>query len=89
MAERFTRNPNATEREAGGVLFLANPEIGTLYRANETVAALWRLAVEPTTVEDAVAVFQEAFPETARAEIETLITDAFFDLVEEGLLDAE
>lgn len=87
MTERFAQSPHATEREAAGVLFLANPDIGTLYRANETVAALWRLLAEPTSVDEAVAVFQSAFPETPAAEVEDLVTDAFFDLVEEGLVD--
>lgn len=87
MAERFRQNPKATVRETDGVLFLANAEMGTLYRANETVAALWRLLEDPTTADDAVLVFQQAFPSEDAEALETEVTSVFFDLVEEGLIE--
>ncbi|MDJ0975087.1 MAG: PqqD family protein [Planctomycetota bacterium] len=87
MAERFRQNPKATVRETDGVLFLANPAFGTLYRANETVAALWRLLEEPATADEAILVFKQAFPDEDVEALEAEITSAFFDLVEEGLIE--
>lgn len=87
LDQRFLRNPRVTEREVGEATFLANPDRGSLYRLNDIVAGLWRLLAEPTTADEAVAVFQEAFPESAPETIEDDVTGVFFDLVEEGLIE--
>ena len=89
MTIRYRRNPQASARRVGGVVFLANPEFGSLYRLNETVSALWNLLEEPIDIEGAVAVFRQAFPETPAHEIEDQVTTMFFDLIEEGLAEPD
>ena len=87
MNRHYRRNPNATERPMGRQTFLANPDYGTVYRANETVAALWRLLAEPTPHDEVVSVFQQAFPDTPRDRVAEELTEVLDDLYEEGLIE--
>ena len=87
MTVRWQRNPAATERTVGRTVFLANEEIGTVYRLNDTVAALWHLLAEPTTIADAVATFCEAFPDEDTDELEGSVHVMVEDLIEEGLVE--
>lgn len=87
MSIVYRRSPQATERRVGESVFLANPEYGTLYRLSETVAALWNLLETPTDIHGAVEVFQQAFPDQPAADVEDQVTEMFFDLIEEGLVE--
>ena len=89
MTQRYRRNPKASERRMGDSVFLANPEYGTLYRLNETAAALWRLLENATSLDEAIEAFQGAFPDTPPEEIEEEVSAVFDDLHEEGLIDPE
>ncbi|MCP5067582.1 MAG: PqqD family protein [bacterium] len=89
MSIRYRRNPDATERRIGDSLFLANPEFDSLYRLNETVGALWSLLEQPTTIDEAIEVFQAAFPDKPEDEIQEHATEMFLDLIEEGLAEPD
>ena len=87
MGLRYRRSAGATERTVGQSVFLANPEYGTVYRLNETGAALWRLLEEPTTLAEAAAVFRRAFPEAPADEIEQELDELLDALHEESLVE--
>ncbi len=87
MSVRYRRHPEAVERRVGGSLFLAQSGRGSLYRVNDTVAALWNLLATPTTDEEAVAVFRRAFPTVPAARIARDVAMMFADLLEERLIE--
>jgi len=89
MSPRYRRHPAATERRVGGSLFLAQPGRGSLYRLNETVAALWNLLATPVTREEAVTVFRQAFPRVTAARLEHDVAMMIDDLLEEDLIEAD
>lgn len=87
MSPRYRRHPAAVERRVGAGLFLAQPTRGSLYRLNQTVAALWNLLATPVTREEAVAVFHDAFPRVPRTRIEADVATMIDDLLEEELIE--
>ena len=86
MARLYERNPHITEREVGDEVFLVNPDSDETYYLNVTGAALWRLLAEPTSLQDAVAILHDAFPDGDRAGIEANVAALFTDFVEHGLV---
>ncbi len=77
MSQRYLRNPEATERDMDGVVFLALPGRGGIFQLNATGTALWRLLAEPVSAGEAADVLHAAFPKTPRqqigADVETLL----------------
>ena len=88
MTVRYRRSPAATERRVGKSLFVANPALGSVYRMNETVGALWHLLKDPVTLDEAVAVFRAAFPDLPAERIADDVWTIFRDLIEEDLVEA-
>ena len=84
----FVQNPNVTGRGKGDAVFLANPVDGdgTVSHLNATGAALWRLLEEPTSMQQAAADLQIAFPDVPREQIENDVEVLFEDLVDEELV---
>ena len=82
----FVQYPNVTARDMGDAVFLANPEDGTVLHLNATGAALWRLLEEPTSMLQAAADLQIAFPDVPREQIENEVEVLFEDLVDEELV---
>jgi hypothetical protein len=87
MSPRYRRVAGVTERRVGASLFLANPQRGTVYRVNDTVAALWNLLATPATQEEAIATFHQAFPDADPDELATNVHTMLVDLLDEGLLE--
>jgi hypothetical protein len=84
---RYRRSPTATWRELGGSVFLADPRRGSLLRANETVRALWTLLADPVTKEEAISVFQAAFPSEPPTHVASWVEAMFDDLESDGLIE--
>ena len=88
MTVRYRRVAGVTERRVGTGLFLANPARGTVYRVNDTVAALWHLLAKPATQVEATATFRDAFPAADPHEIATNVYTMLTELLTEGLIEA-
>ncbi len=86
LSRPFKRNPDIVERRVGESLFLAEAEGEAIFRLNPTGAALWRLLVRPITLEDAVVIFSEAFPDRTRADIDAELAALMAELVTRGLI---
>jgi hypothetical protein len=83
----FRRTPRVKVRRVGQALFLAHPRSGEVFRANDSVAALWRALEQPCDLPELVALFRSAFPRVAarrmRAEVASMLTA----LVDAGLVE--
>jgi hypothetical protein len=84
---RYRRHPAVATRELNGSLFLAHPERGTVYRLNASVAALWRLLEQATSMRDAVAVFRAAFVGSKGRRVREAVGVMVSDLLREGLIE--
>jgi hypothetical protein len=87
MSTKYRRVSSTSQKQIGDSLFLANAATGAMYRVNETVAALWRLLEEPHSVEEAVRVFHDAFPEESLARVRDHVWTMVRDLAEEGMIE--
>ena len=86
MKGHFTRELQVIERAVGDQIFLVNPENEEIYHLNVTGTALWRLLAEPISLEDAIAVLQDAFPDEDRTDIETDVAALFTEFAGHGLI---
>lgn len=86
LTVQYAQRPEVAENEIENKVFLEIPDSDQTYHLNSTGAALWRLLAEPTTVETAVDVIHEAFPDVARNEIEADVASLVADLLLQGLL---
>jgi hypothetical protein len=87
MSTKYRRVNGTSQRQIGDSLFLANAATGAMYRVNQTVAALWRLLEEPHSVEEAVRVFHDAFPNESLARVHEHVWTMVRDLIEEQMLE--
>ncbi|MEE8333564.1 MAG: PqqD family protein, partial [Alphaproteobacteria bacterium] len=86
-------NPIAWRRAAGIVergiddaLYLAETEGEAIYHLNPTGAALWRLLADTVTLDEAIDLFHQAFPERARGDIEAELGKLIKALAKRGLV---
>lgn len=87
MTVIYRRAAGATSRRVGAALFLANAARGTLYRVSSSVAAVWNLLSRPATAEEAIEVFQTAFPALPRAKLRADVQMMLRDLESEGVIE--
>lgn len=81
----YSQNPDVTVRKEGDEVLLIDAE-GGVCRLNETADALWRLLGEPTSLRQAAADLQTAFPEAPRKQIESDTLASIAGFVEDGLV---
>lgn len=86
IIEYFKRNPTVTEREMGGKVFLAEPEIDNIVQLDTIATAVWRLLAQPISIEEIVTTVHTAFPNTPLDEIEDDITILIEDLEDDELI---
>ena len=67
----FLRNPNITVKKEGDSVFLVDPEGEAVCYLNATAGGLWQLLAEPSSVQQAAADLQTAFPEAPRKQVES------------------
>lgn len=87
MSARFRRRAHVTERQLSKSVFLASSNSGALYRLNETGSALWRLLADAVSIEDAVGVFQAAFPDERPGTIDEQVRSLLDALIEDDLVE--
>ena len=87
MTALFRRRADLTERQLAATVFLAHPELGAVYRLNEMGSALWRLLARPISIDEAVLVFQQAFPDDPPETIDEQIRSLLDALIEEDLVE--
>ena len=86
LTEVYAQRPEVAENETEDHVFLQNPDSDQIYHLNGTGAALWRLLAKPTSLQDAVAILHDAFPDGDRARIEADVAALFTDFVEHGFV---
>ena len=80
------RNPKVAETTVDGEIFLVNPDSQGIYHLNAVGAALWRLLAEPTSIEHAVGLIREGFPDVSGDAIEADVVALMDDLSARGLI---
>ena len=82
---RYERNPAVSATELDGEIFLVEPESEEVFYLDAMGAALWRLIAVPQSLEEAIAVYQAAFPGTDRQTLEIDLRAALQSLADRGL----
>ena len=83
---RYTRNPEARETELDGEIFLVEPKTEEVFYLDEMGAGLWRLMTAPLSMEDAISVYQAAFPDIDAVRVQNDLRIALQALVDRGLI---
>ena len=83
---RYRRHPEAAVTELEGEAFLVRRDRDAILRLNPTAAALWRALAEPSTRDDLVALFAEAFPDVDPGRLATDIDGALAALSADGMV---
>ena len=83
---RYRRNPAVSETELDGEIFLVEPESEEVFYLDAMGAGLWRLLAAPQSIEEAVTVYQAAFPDIDRQTVENDLRTALQTLLERGLV---
>ena len=86
MERHYRRNSAVTERAIDDAVFLASPESEEIIELNPMGTGLWRLLADRISVEEAVEVLHQAFPEIARERIEADVSALIAALAEKGLV---
>lgn len=87
--ERYRRNPAVSETDLDGEIFLVEPESEEVFYLDTMGAGLWRLISEPLTLDEAISVYQIAFPEVDRRTVESDLEAALQILLDRGLVTVE
>jgi hypothetical protein len=76
----FRRNPALEVRRIKASFLLVDPATGTTRLLDPLGAGVWYLLKDPTTVREAIATFQKAFPEQDRSRIQAEMEKLFCEL---------
>ena len=83
---RYSRNPEVNETELDGEIFLIEPKTQEVFYLDEMGAGLWRLLTAPQSMEDAISVYQTAFPEIDQVRVQNDLRIALQALLDRGLI---
>lgn len=84
----YIRNPSVTETTLDDDVFLVEPGSGEVFYLNPVTSGLWNLFAEAATAGEALALYQEAFPDSPDDEIERDVTAAIEDMRTRDLIVA-
>jgi len=82
----YRRAAGIVERGIDDALYLAEAEGEAIYHLNPTGASLWRLLAAPVTLDEAVTLFHQAFPERDRGDLEADLKTLIEALFKRGLI---
>jgi len=85
-ATRYGRVAGIAERRVGEGVYLAETNGQAVFRLNETGAALWHLLAESISIEEAFALFHQAFPDHDSGALMAELTSLFRNMRECGLI---
>lgn len=83
---RYKRKPAVSETEVDGEMFLVEPETEEVFYLDTMGAGLWRLMASPQSLEETIAVYLAAFPDTDPLTVENDLRAALQTLLERGLV---
>ena len=83
---RYKQNPTVSETELDGEIFLVEQESEEVFYLDAMGAGLWRLIASPQSLEEAVLVYQAAFPDADRQTVENDLRAALQTLLDRGLV---
>jgi hypothetical protein len=71
----FRRADGVEMREVSGELFLIAPSNGAIHQLDHMASGAWRALAEPRSIDEIVALFHVAFPDTPKRQISKDIAD--------------
>ncbi len=83
---RYCRNPAVSVTEVDNEIFLVEPGTQEVYYLDTIAAALWRLLADPLDLDDIVAVYCTAFPDTGMDIVRRDLDRAIQDLRGRGFV---
>jgi len=87
-ATKYIRNPGVTETTLDDDVFLVEPGSGEVFYLNPVTSGLWTLFAQSATIDEALAIYREAFPENAKDEIERDVSAAITEMRARDLIVA-